>query len=447
MAIQNTVRESTKVNLCTDWMELESDPGLFTLLLEDIGVKGVKVEEVYDVTQKFEDPVFGYVFLFQWVEERRVRKKAMNDECYITEPSVLKNMFFAHQIVTNSCATHALLSILLNCEGGGVSMGHTLEHLKQVCKNLDPESRGYAIGNTPELAIAHNRHAKPAPSIPTLPASKRGSFVTSMPGLAPETFHFVSYVPIGERLFELDGLKQWPIDHGPWAETEDWTDLFKRVISKRLAEGDGIQFNLMALIPDPLPKISQELTTLQARQKCQLDQIFQLAQQVLKSPKQEGQPMENGIHEIDHDRVAELIRDVSYSIQNEVISVDAIPTSQSPMHTKQGIADLDSSLRAAITRAVENNRDLEQCKRRYQDELETRKQYQVDAQRRTHDYDRFFEEYFKALAVHKLLPPRMLEVKKSISRRGRKPGGGKNKKTNGSQRIKSDLHLLANGTQ
>lgn len=29
-----------------------------------------------------------------------------------------------------------------------------------------------------------------------------------------EAFHFVSYVPVKDRLFELDGLKAYPIDHG-----------------------------------------------------------------------------------------------------------------------------------------------------------------------------------------------------------------------------------------
>ena len=33
-------------------------------------------------------------------------------------------------------------------------------------------------------------------------------------GRAMEAFHFVSYVPINGRLFELDGLKPFPIDHG-----------------------------------------------------------------------------------------------------------------------------------------------------------------------------------------------------------------------------------------
>lgn len=33
-----------------------------------------------------------------------------------------------------------------------------------------------------------------------------------------EAFHFVSYVPITGRLFELDGLKVYPIDHGRHSE-------------------------------------------------------------------------------------------------------------------------------------------------------------------------------------------------------------------------------------
>lgn len=49
-----------------------------------------------------------------------------------------------------------------------------------------------------------------------------------------EAFHFVSFVPIGGRLFELDGLKPYPIDHGPWAEDSEWTDKFRSVMTERL---------------------------------------------------------------------------------------------------------------------------------------------------------------------------------------------------------------------
>ena len=109
-------------NLADGWLELESDPGLFTLLLEDMGVPDVQVEEIYDLQaeklagdSKGHD-VLGFIFLFKWIEERRSRRKNIDEEhLYVKDPDVVNSIFFAQQMVPNSCATHALVSILLNC--------------------------------------------------------------------------------------------------------------------------------------------------------------------------------------------------------------------------------------------------------------------------------------------------------------------------------------------
>ncbi|OXB71336.1 UNVERIFIED_CONTAM: hypothetical protein H355_012742 [Colinus virginianus] len=210
------------------WLELESDPGLFTLLVEDFGVKGVQVEEIYDLQSKCQGPVYGFIFLFKWIEERRSRRKVSTlvDETSVIDDDIVNNMFFAHQLIPNSCATHALLSVLLNCNN--VDLGPTLSRMKDFTKGFSPESKGYAIGNAPELAKAHNSHARPEPR--HLPEKQNGiSAVRTM-----EAFHFVSYVPIKGRLFELDGLKVYPIDHGPWADDEEWTDKARRVIMERI---------------------------------------------------------------------------------------------------------------------------------------------------------------------------------------------------------------------
>ncbi len=41
------------------------------------------------------------------------------------------------------------------------------------------------------------------------------SSISSTSNTSNEIFHFICFVPINGRLYELDGLKPYPIDHGP----------------------------------------------------------------------------------------------------------------------------------------------------------------------------------------------------------------------------------------
>ncbi|KAJ8683241.1 hypothetical protein QAD02_019033 [Eretmocerus hayati] len=264
------------INRLTEgWLELESDPGLFTLLLEDFGVKGVQVEEIYDLQKSLEGPVYGFIFLFRWIEERRSRRKVVDqDDSFVKDEDIVNNIFFAQQVVPNSCATHALLSVLLNCPN--IHLGTTLSRLKHHTSGMCPENKGWAIGNTPELACAHNSHA--------MPQAKRRqdkNSAVSSGRFTGEAFHFVSYVPINGRLFELDGLKPYPMDHGPWKEHEEWTEQFRRVITDRLGISTGeqlqdIRFNLMAVVPDRRLAISHKLTMLKTNRQIVVEALQQL---------------------------------------------------------------------------------------------------------------------------------------------------------------------------
>ncbi|XP_044264251.1 ubiquitin carboxyl-terminal hydrolase calypso [Tribolium madens] len=272
--------------LTEGWLELESDPGLFSLLLEDFGVKGVQVEEIYDIHKPLDGPVYGFIFLFRWMEERRSRRKIVEQtEVFVRDEEIVNDIFFAQQMVPNSCATHALVSVLLNC--ADLHLGATLERLRTHTRGMSPENKGWAIGNTPELAKAHNSHA--------MPQAKRRldkSSGVSTGRFTGEAFHFVSFVPINGRLFELDGLKPYPIDHGPWNEGDQWTDKFRAVIADRLAisagdEGSEIRFNLMAVVPDRRLAIHHKLKMLKTNRQIVLDALKHLVK-VKKDKKEES---------------------------------------------------------------------------------------------------------------------------------------------------------------
>jgi Ubiquitin carboxyl-terminal hydrolase, family 1 len=69
------------------------------LLLEDFGVKGVQVEEIYDVQRPIEGPIYGFIFLFRWIEERRSRRKIVDEaESSVRDDEVVNNIFFAQQV-------------------------------------------------------------------------------------------------------------------------------------------------------------------------------------------------------------------------------------------------------------------------------------------------------------------------------------------------------------
>ena len=49
-----------------------------------------------------------------------------------------------------------------------------------------------------------------------------------------EVYHFVGYIPIDGRLYELDGLKDGPIDLGAINPDSDWLDVVRPIIEKRI---------------------------------------------------------------------------------------------------------------------------------------------------------------------------------------------------------------------
>nr|ADF43187.1 UBCH1m [Chlamydomonas reinhardtii] len=214
-----------------EWTTIESDPGVFTELIENIGVKGVQVEELWSLDQLRElSPVFGLVFLFKWKKEP-VRPATTTDAGQV---------FFAKQVISNACATQAILNILLNVKAPGLDLGTELANFREFVSDFDPTMKGLAISNCDLIRTAHNSFARPEPLVPDNDKDDEKS---------GDAYHFISYVPVGGKLFELDGLQEGPIELCDCTD-DDWLDKVGPHITARMERyaASEIRFNLMALV-------------------------------------------------------------------------------------------------------------------------------------------------------------------------------------------------------
>ncbi|KAK4704083.1 hypothetical protein P7C70_g2128, partial [Phenoliferia sp. Uapishka_3] len=262
------------------WSLTESDPGVFTGLLAELGVKGLEVSELWGLDAELLNdlkPVHALIFLFKWIGNGNATKP---DGTFETPDGP---HYFAHQVINNACASIAILNATMNIRDPNVQLGEELENLKAFsdgglagCRvgvratdlyvsraGLDPETRGWTISNSEKIREVHNSFARSDPY----------SLEESRPQTEDEdAYHFITYCPIGDKLcasitdsaldlayihrdsYELDGLKNSPVSHGiiPGG-AENWTTLAKEVLERRIATHPPgeVHFNLMAITSRP----------------------------------------------------------------------------------------------------------------------------------------------------------------------------------------------------
>jgi len=233
------------------WELTESDPGIFSAVLWELGVKGLEVEELFGLDGAQLErlkPVFAFIFLFKW-QNTETRPPAAG-----TLQSPSGSHYFALQTINNACATLAILNAVLNIHAPNVEYGEELNNLLAFSHDLDAELKGSVLTNSERIREVHNSFARSNPFALDEFASANED---------QDAFHFVSYLPIDGHLYELDGLKPMPVDHGPIQSAGDsWLEKAREVIEARIAtyaQGE-VHFNLMALVADRVNEIQKRIS-------------------------------------------------------------------------------------------------------------------------------------------------------------------------------------------
>ncbi|KHJ43301.1 PRP38 family protein [Trichuris suis] len=266
-------RQAMSEHDAANWCLIESDPAVFTEMIKGFGCSGVEVQEVYslsDLTSKNMGEVYGLIFLFKW----------QPDTQGIPPPGTngAGDVYFALQVVQNACASQALINLLLNCESRDVDIGSTLREFKTFTANMDPASRGLCLTNCDKIRSVHNSFSRPL------------LFELDSTGKREEhdAYHFITYVPKGGRVFELDGLAAEPVDLGAIPDGGDWLAVVHGAIAAKVEKysSEEIRFNLMAIVPErkgALVKRMQEM--IKDNDPALAEQVAALQQEIANEDK------------------------------------------------------------------------------------------------------------------------------------------------------------------
>ncbi|KAK4497197.1 hypothetical protein PRZ48_011647 [Zasmidium cellare] len=134
------------------WVEMESEPAFFNVMLKDMGVRGVRIQEVYsmdpDILATLPQPVHAFIFLFRY--------KTQDEEDSATG-SNQDHIWFANQIPDFACASVAMLNIVNNIPG--LQMGQELRNFKTFTEAMSPMEKGDAIDSFDFVRRIHNSFA------------------------------------------------------------------------------------------------------------------------------------------------------------------------------------------------------------------------------------------------------------------------------------------------
>ena len=164
-------------------------------------------------------------------------------------------------MISNACATQAILSVLMNVASDKIDLGPHLNEFKEFTANLDPQMKGLAVGNSEPIRKAHNsfRH--------------QSSFeiVQDKDAKGDDAFHFVGYICAGGCVYELDGLKKGPILIGEAPANGMWVEKAREELQRRIqsysqkaeaadkGEGVELRFNLMAITANQMAEASKSI--------------------------------------------------------------------------------------------------------------------------------------------------------------------------------------------
>ncbi len=228
------------------WFPLESNPALINSYISKLGYD-TSLYEFVDVfstedwaLDMIAQPVAAVLMLYPLTKPQLANTpKEESTEASLEQKD---NVWFIKQRIGNACGTIGLLHSLLNLPeplNCMIQEGSWLEKFKDDCPiPLDPIEKAVILEKNDKIEKLHD-DATSDESNATDRGTDKDDILT----------HFVALVCVDNRLYELDGRKQGPVDHGPTSQATLLKDAIQVVQKFMARDPTEMRFTMTALAP------------------------------------------------------------------------------------------------------------------------------------------------------------------------------------------------------
>ncbi|KAM3935623.1 ubiquitin carboxyl-terminal hydrolase isozyme L3 [Leptodactylus fuscus] len=221
------------------WLPLEANPDVSDSFLKQLGVGcSWQFVDVYGLDPELlglvPQPVCALLLLFP-VTEKYERFRAEEEEKIKSHSQdVDSSVYFMKQTISNACGTIGLIhAVANNRDKLSFESDSALKKFLDDSSALSPEERAKFLEKDESIRVTHESSAQEGQS--------------EAPSIDDKVdLHFVAFVNLHGHLYELDGRKPFPINHGKTCDDtllEDAIEVCRKFMQR---EPDELRFTVVA---------------------------------------------------------------------------------------------------------------------------------------------------------------------------------------------------------
>ncbi|XP_043854211.1 ubiquitin carboxyl-terminal hydrolase isozyme L3 isoform X3 [Dromiciops gliroides] len=222
------------------WLPLEANPEVTNQFLRQLGLHpNWQFVDVYgmepELLSMVPRPVCAVLLLFPITEKYEVFRIEEEEKIKSEGQDVTESVYFMKQTISNACGTIGLIhAIANNKDKMNFESGSTLKKFLEESLSMSPEERARYLEKYEAIRVTHESSAHEGQ--------------TEAPSIDEKVdLHFIALVHVDGHLYELDGRKPFPINHGKTSDDtllEDAIEVCKKFMER---DPEELRFNAIAL--------------------------------------------------------------------------------------------------------------------------------------------------------------------------------------------------------